>query len=77
MAAENRPLVACLLKINGLPEFAAYKQHLQELRDEYRIANDAMRDPDIFRWNQGRVLMLNTLLEELEQSPALASKIGA
>ena len=76
MAADIRPLVACLLKINGLPELAPFKNHLQELRDKYRIANDALVDEVMIRRNQGRIMQLNELLEELEQSPALASKIG-
>lgn len=75
--AADRHLVACQLKLNGLEEFSPYKKHLIELRDKYRVANDAMASKVMFRQCQGRILQLNDLLEELEQSAALASKIGA
>ena len=74
--AADRTLVACLLKINGLDELAVYKKHLQEQRDRYRIANDSLIDEVMVRRNQGRIMQLNDLLDELEQAPALASKIG-
>jgi hypothetical protein len=74
--AADRTLVACLLKLNGLDEFSPYKKHLTELRDKYRTANDAMASESVFRQYQGRIQQLNDLLEELEQAPALASKIG-
>ena len=75
--AADRSLVACQMKLNGLEEFSPYKKHLIELRDKYRVANDAMASKVMFRQCQGRILQLNDLLEELEQSAALASKIGA
>ena len=75
--AADRSLVGCLLKINGLEEFSPYKKHLTELRDKYRTLNDTMASEASFRQIQGRVQQLNDLLEELEHSPALASKIGA
>lgn len=75
--AADRPLVACLLKLNGLEEFGPYKKHLTELRDKYRALNDTMGAEAAFRTFQGRIQQLNDLLEELEQAPALASKIGA
>jgi len=74
--AADRHLVACQLKLNGLEEFSPYKKHLTELRDKYRAANDAMASDSVFRQYQGRIQQLNDLLEELEQSAALASKIG-
>ena len=73
----DRHLVACQLKLNGLEEFSPYKKHLTALRDKYRAANDAMASESVFRQYQGRIQQLNDLLEELEQSAALASKIGA
>ena len=75
--AADRHLVGCLLKINGLEEFSPYKEHLIALRDKYRALNDTMEKKGTFRRLQGRVQQLNDLLEELEQSSALASKIGA
>jgi hypothetical protein len=75
--AADRSLVACQMKLNGLEEFSPYKKHLTELRDKYRAANDAMASESVFRQYQGRIQQLNDLLEELEQSAALASKIGA
>ena len=75
--AADRSLVACMLKLNGLDEFSPYKKHLTELRDKYRVANDMMAAEPVLRQYQGRIQQLNDLLEELEQSAALASKIGA
>ena len=75
--AADRHLVACQLKINGLEEFRPYKEHLTALRDKYRALNDTMVVDVTFRHLQGRIQQLNDLLEELEQAPALASKIGA
>jgi len=74
--AADRHLLACQLKINGLDEFKPYKEHLSALRDKYRVMNDTMMDETVVRRNQGRIIQLNELLEELEQAPALAQKIG-
>lgn len=75
--AADRSLVACQMKLNGLEEFSPYKKHLTELRDKYRALNDTIVAESVFRQYQGRIQQLNDLLEELEQSAALASKIGA
>lgn len=65
------------MKLNGLEEFGPYKKHLTELRDKYRALNDTIVAESVFRQYQGRIQQLNDLLEELERSAALASKIGA
>lgn len=75
--AADRSLIACQMKLNGLEEFGPYKKHLTELRDKYRALNDTIVAESVFRQYQGRIQQLNDLLEELERSAALASKIGA
>lgn len=74
--AADRHLLSCQLKINGLDEFKPYREHLLALRDKYRAMNDTMNDETVLRRNQGRIMQLNDILEELEQAPALAQKIG-
>lgn len=74
--AADRHLLACQLKINGLEEFKPYKDYLVALRDKYRVINDTMLDETMVRRNQGRIIQLTELLDELEQAPALANKVG-
>ena len=74
--AVDRTLVACLLKINGFEELSPYKKHLTELAGHYLDLLATVKDIEVLRQYQGRVQQLNDLLEELEQAPALASKIG-
>ena len=75
--AADRHLVACQLKLNGLEEFSPYKKHLAELAGHYLGLLATVKDIEVLRQYQGRVQQLTDLLEELEQAPALASKIGA
>ena len=74
--AVDRPLVAALLKINGLDEFAPFRQWLQQQRDNWRDALESQKDEVSLRQAQGRAQQLKEILELLEKAPELARKFG-
>ena len=71
--AVDKALVANLLAINGLSEFAPFRNWLQERRDFWRDATEAQADIALYR-AQGRAQMLKEIQELLAQGPALADK---
>ena len=71
--AVDKALVANLLAINGLPEFAPFRSWLQERRDYWRDATEAQVDVALYR-AQGRAQMVKEIQELLAQGPTLADK---
>lgn len=72
--AIDRFLVANLLRIGGLDEFAPFRQWVQEQRDRWRNTLETHTNVDTLRQAQGRAQAYKEILDLLDQAPSLAKK---
>lgn len=74
MASVNRALVECLLRIRNLPEFSAFRTYLEEEQKRVDLMLRNLNDDRSLHIAQGEARRLESILNLIEQSPALLDK---